>query len=107
MSLVNEPDRLPEAVLDELVRSLRADLEETEDLVRSPKGRVLDPASLVTAGELIEGARAVLDRSGPRSKAERAAEANLAYAVMLSVIDLVKSHTDVPRVPPPRKTSGA
>ncbi|MGA8663932.1 MAG: hypothetical protein WB809_02535 [Thermoplasmata archaeon] len=107
MSLVNDPESLPESVLEELVRSLRTDLEETEELVRSPRGRVLDPASLLTAAELIHGAKGVLDRPGPRTRAERGAEANLAYAVMLSVIDLVKSHTDVPKVPPPRKSSGS
>ena len=103
MSLVNDPETLPESVLEELIQSLRTDLEETEEMVRSPRGRVLDPASLVTAGELLVAARAVLDRSGPRTKAERAAEVNLAYSTLLAVIDLVKSHTDVPKVPPPRK----
>jgi len=106
MSLVHDAESLPDSVLEELVRSLRADLEETEEMVRAPRGRILDPASLVTADELIAGAKAVLDRAGPRTKAERGDEANLAYAAMLAVIDLVKSHTDVPKVPPPRKSSG-
>jgi hypothetical protein len=102
MALVQEWDRLPEPVLEELVKSLRTDLDEVTEMVRAPRGRVLDPASLQTAEELIVSALAVLDRAGPRSRADRAAEANLAYATMLAVIDLVKSHTDVPRVPPPR-----
>jgi hypothetical protein len=102
MALVNDPDSLSEPVLDELVRSLAGDLDETVEMVEKPRGRVLDPASLVTARELLESARAVLRRPGPRSKAERAAEANLAYATLIAVIDLVKTHTDVPRVPPPR-----
>jgi hypothetical protein len=33
------------------------------------------------------------------------AEVNLAYSTMVSVIDLVKSHTDVPRVPRNRSPS--
>jgi hypothetical protein len=102
MSLVLDPDRLPESVLEELVRSLRVDLDETGELVRHPTGRVLDPASMGTAEELLGAVRAVLDRSGPRTRAERAAEANLTYATLVALIDLVKSHTDVPRVPPPR-----
>ena len=74
-------------------------------MIASPRGRVLDPASLLTARELLDAAVQVLDRPGARTAAERAAEANLAYATMLSVIDLVKSHTDVPKVPPARKVS--
>ena len=94
-----DPDRFPRPVLEALVRSLRADLDETEELVTQPRGKVLDPASLRTAQELLEATRSVLDRAGPLSQAELAAEANLAYSTMLAVIDLVKSHTDVPRVP--------
>ncbi|MGP8071705.1 MAG: hypothetical protein ACLPZM_01050 [Thermoplasmata archaeon] len=104
MSLVNDPENLPVSVLEELVRSLRTDLAETEEMVRSPKGRVRDPASLVTALDLIEGTKAILNRTGPRTPAERAAEANLTYATMLAVIDLIKSHTEVPRVPASRKS---
>lgn len=102
MSLVAEPERLPEPVLEDLVKSLRAELAETVELIRHPKGRVLDPTSLMTAEELLAAATAVLAREGPRTRIERGAEANLAYATVLAVVDLVKSHTDVPRVPPPR-----
>jgi len=102
LPLVLDPDSLPEPILRGLLRSLRDDLAGTEELVRAPKGRVLDPASLETAHELLESARAILDRSRRRDRAGVAADANLAYAVMIAVIDLVKSHTDVPRVPPPR-----
>jgi hypothetical protein len=100
--LVSEPERLPREVLEELVRSLKADLDETSEMVTHPRGRVLDAASLRTAEELLEAARVLLAREGGRNPRELAADANLAYATMLSVIDLVKSHTDVPRVPPPR-----
>jgi len=102
LPLVLDPDSLPEPILRGLLRSLREDLVETEELVRTPKGRVLDPASLETAHELLRSARAILDRSRRADRAGLAADANLAYAVMIAVIDLVKSHTDVPRVPPPR-----
>ena len=102
MPLVLNPERLPERVLAELLDSLRADLTETEELVEHPRGRVLDPASLATAADLLHSTRALLDASPPSGALETASRANLAYSVMLAAIDLVKSHTDVPRVPPPR-----
>jgi hypothetical protein len=102
MPLVLEPEKLPNEVLVELRRSLREELAETLDLVANPRGRVLDPASLETARGLVEAALAVLDRPGERDARTLGREANLAYATMLAAIDLVKMHTDVPRVPPPR-----
>ncbi|HTP55945.1 MAG TPA: hypothetical protein VML53_04665 [Thermoplasmata archaeon] len=99
MPLVLDPAALPEPTLAELRRSLIADLAETAEWVDSPQARVLDPASLETARELLRSARALLGREGPRSPATLADEANLAYAVMLAAIDLVKSHTEMPRVP--------
>jgi hypothetical protein len=100
--LVLDPETISEAALRDVVRTLREELAETEDLVRNPKGRVLDPASLETAHDLVRSARAFLDRPASPGRASLAAEANLAYAVLLAAIDLVKSHTDVPKVPPPR-----
>ena len=103
MPLILDPSSYSEAALAELVRSLRADLLETEELVAHPHGTVRDPASLETARDLARSALAVLDRPALRSRAELAAEANLAYATMLAIVDLVKSHTDVPRVPRARR----
>jgi hypothetical protein len=100
--LVLEPEKLPPEVLAELRRSLREELEETLELVVHPRGRVLDPASLGTAEELVLASLAVLDRPGDRDAQVLGEEANLAYATLLAAIDLVKMHTDVPRVPPPR-----
>ena len=102
MTLVLDPERLPRKVLEDLRRGLREDLTETLELVLQPRGRVLDPASLRTAEELLRAASSLLDRPGDRDVHALAAEANLAYASMLAAIDLVKSHTDVPQVPPPR-----
>ncbi len=107
MSLVNDPESLPESVLEELVRSLRTDLEETEELVRSPRGRGPRPGQPPHRRGTDPRGEGGPRSSRTRTRAERGAEANLAYAVMLSVIDLVKSHTDVPKVPPPRKSSGS
>ncbi len=100
--LIAEPERIPLGVLRELRESLRADLEETLEMVAAPRGAVRDPASLETAAELARSVLHLLDRPGDRDARGLAAEANLAYAAMLAVIDLVKSHTDVPRVPRPR-----
>ncbi len=102
MPLVLDPDRVPEPLLKELLRSLRNDLAETENLIRNPPGRVLDPASLATADDLLRSVRVLLDRVRGADPADLAAQSNLAYATLLAVIDLVKSHTDVPKVPPPR-----
>jgi hypothetical protein len=105
MPLVLDPASVPEAVLRELHRSLGEDLAETLELVRHPRGTVLDPASLATAEDLVQSTRAVLAAPGPRDRAQWAAEANLAYAALLATIDLVKSHTDVPYVPRARPPS--
>jgi len=103
--LVLDPKLLPVAVLEEVRRSLRQDLEETLELVRHPRGVVRDPSSLDTAFDLLEGTLVLLDRPARRDRELLAKEANLAYAVLLAAIDLVKSHTDVPRVPAPRRTA--
>jgi len=97
-----DPERFTDDSLAQLVRDLRRDLEETRDLIRNPRGRVLDAASLRSAEELIDATLAILDRPGPRDRDERAREANLTYAAMVTGIDLMKSHTEVPRVPAPR-----
>ncbi len=99
MPLVLDPERIPLPVLAELLRSLRQDLEETAEIVHPPAERVRDPASLATAAELLESARALLARPSDAGPKEVALRANLAYAVLIAVIDLVKSHTDYPKVP--------
>jgi len=101
--LVLDPQRISFSTLEQLRRSLRQDLEETLETVDRPRGAVRDPASLETAGDLVRSARCVLDRPGPRTPEQLAEEANLAYAVLLAAIDLVKSHTDIPRVPAPKR----
>ncbi len=103
MPLVLDPERLPRSVLDEVHRSMREGLAEMLEDVRNPRGAVLDPASLRTAEEVLLAAAELLGRPGERSVRASADEANLGYAVVLAAIDLLKSHTDVPKVPPPRK----
>ena len=105
MPLVLDPDRLPTEVLERLRTELREGLDETLESIAHPRGRVLDPASLETAAELVRAAIAQLDRPGPRDRGALGTDANLAYSSMLAAIDLVKMHTDVPRVPAPRKAT--
>ncbi len=107
MPLVLHPESLPRAELESLATEFTESLRETLDLVDHPRGRVLDPASLETARELVQSALAVLERPGDRSARALADAVNLGYATMVAAIDLVKSHTDVPRVPAPRPTSGS
>ncbi len=102
MPLVLDRGALPRATLEAMAEEFRSEMDELRKMAESPSGRVLDPASLATAQELVRAARAVLERPGARDDAALAADVNLGYATMLAVIDLVKSHTDVPKVPPPR-----
>lgn len=94
---------MPPKTLEELRQSLRNDLLETKEFVAQPSGRVVDPASLETAADLLRSVLARLELPGPRSPEAAVADINLAYATLLAVIDLAKSHTEVPRVPRARK----
>ncbi len=99
MALILDPGRHSRAALAQLSRELSLGLAETRELVRHPRGPVRDPASLRTAEELLEAALARIGPPSAGSRRDLAAKANLAYATMLAVIDLVKLHTVVPRVP--------
>lgn len=103
--LVFDDTALTPAALDELFRSLRGELRETEEQIAHPRGKVLEPVGLETAGELVRSARAVLDGPGATTPEDLAHRANLAYAVLLAAVDLMKSHTDVPKVPRSAKAS--
>jgi hypothetical protein len=101
--LILDPSRHDRATLLALAERMAADLDELRPMVVSPKARVIDPASLGTAVELLDAALAILRRPADRTDAELAADANLGYATGLAVLDLVKSHTEFARVPAPRK----
>ncbi len=103
MPLVLDPERLPRNVLEGLRQELVEGLAETLESVLQPRGAVRHPASLEVAAELLRSTQRLLERPGERDAATLGGEANLAYAVMLAAIDLVKSHTDVPTVPAPRR----
>jgi hypothetical protein len=100
--LILDPAQHDRATLEELAEQMAAGLEELRPLATAPKAKVLDPQSLLTAREMLEAALAVMRRPGPRTEAELVADANLGYATSLAVLDLVKSHTEMPKVPPPR-----
>lgn len=99
MPLVLDPTSLPIGSLRELRRSLREDLVAAQELVDRPGGTVRDPASIETASELLRSTLVRLDAPAPRTAGALSADVNLAYASLLAVIDLVKSHTEVSRVP--------
>lgn len=99
MPLVLDPGALPHSVLTALRDSLHADLVETQEWVQHPDGQVRDPASIQAAGELLRSTLARLDVEGSRTPESLGADVNLAYATLVAVVDLVKSHTDGPIVP--------
>lgn len=105
MALVAEDSTISPEVLRELFVSLRDDLAGLEESIDHPRGRVLDPASLRTASELLRAAQAELAGPIPVEPERLGRGANLAYGVLLAVIDLVKSHTDGPKVPRSSKAS--
>ncbi len=105
MPLVIDPARHASARLAEMQRSFREDLTGTLELVRAPRGRVLDPMSLRTAEELLTETIALGDALAADGidPGLLARFVNVQYAVLLAAIDLVKSHTEVPRVPAARR----
>ena len=103
MPLIWDANSVSKGALRTTVQTLREGLEETLATIHRPPGRVVDPVSLETAETLLVAALASIDRPGPREPKALALDANLAYAALIAAIDLVKSHTDVPRVPVPRK----
>ncbi|HTT73140.1 MAG TPA: hypothetical protein VMG99_03185 [Thermoplasmata archaeon] len=105
--LILDPDAYEAAALAALRDRMLEGLAEVEAGLAAPRGNVLDPAGIELARELVRAARAAVGKPGASDRARRAAEVNLAYAAMLAAIDLQKCHTDVPRVPSPRKGSPA
>ena len=101
-SLVLDPGRIGDAALLALVAEFRKELDEVREMATAPTARVTNPGGLDAAITLLDAAAAAMDRPGPRDGAALAADANLGYAAMVAAIALVKSSTDVPRVPPPR-----
>jgi len=102
MPLILEPGRYDERTLVALHAAMLEELRDVAESVETPRGRVLDPSGLERARELVGAARAAIAGAGPRDRARLAADINLACAATLAAVDLLKCHTDVPRVPRPR-----
>jgi hypothetical protein len=100
--LILDPAAYSETALADLVREFSEGLRDLRATVDAPEGKVLDPASLVAARELLDAALRRMDPVATADRVVLAAQVNLGYATMIATIDLVKSHTDVPRVPQPR-----
>ncbi len=107
MPLILDPDAHSEAVLATLASEFAEALVAMRGDLADPTRPVLDPSSIVTARELIDAALARMGTGADPSRAELAATVNLGYATMNAVIDLVKSHTEGPRVPSRGKARGA
>lgn len=99
MTLILGPSSISATTLEEMHRSFREDLAGLRELVREPGGKIREPASLETANELLSSTLAVLELPGHRAPEAMVSEVNLAYATLVAVIDLVKSHSEVPLVP--------
>jgi hypothetical protein len=102
MPLILDPGSYAEPLLVDLVQGFAEGLRETRADLDHPRGRVLDPAGIDAARDLLDAA---LRRMEPVARGDPgllAAQVNLGYAAMVAAIDLMKCHTDVPRVPPPR-----
>lgn len=99
MALLLDPERHSVESLSALVEEFVRDLTELRETLDGSPHRVVDPASLVTAHELLDATLAILRAPGSGARAEFAAKANLGYATLVAVIDLYKSHTDAPRTP--------
>ncbi len=106
MPLVLDPAAYDPDRLREVVRELREELVGTRELLEAPPGTVRDAAGLATAKELIAATLASVDRVDPNDPGALAGAANLAYATLLAAIDLMKSHTDMPKVPRRRPRDG-
>ena len=102
MPLILEPGAHSVAQLLELAKEQReGPLEIRERIDSISASSVKDPASFRTARDLLQDAMEAMDHLGARSgdAAALAAATNIGYSAMLSAIDLMKSHSDVAKVP--------
>ncbi len=105
MSLILDPSRYPTASLVTLRVTMVEGLREVAEDLDAPRGKVVDAAGLERARDLIRAAQDALSGEVPPDPERLAAEINLAYAATLAAVDLMKCHTDLPRVPRPRSTT--
>lgn len=110
MPLILDPGAYPLERLRQMFIEQRDGLLETaEYLEQTPVGAQREPASFRTAEDLLRDAHVMMLRIDPATAdaATLAAATNLSYSVMLSAIDLRKSHTQGPTVPQGPKARAA
>lgn len=87
------------ARLEELFTEQRDGVLGLMEFVANPPDPVREPLGLITARNLLEAALAAAPFQPGRSAEELAVAVNLLYESALAAIDLVKCHTESPRVP--------
>ena len=98
---------LPLALLRSMLEEQRAGAEEILAMVDDPPARVREPLGVVTAHDLLTAALAAARLRDDASAQEVAASVNLLYESGLAAIDLLKVHSEMPRVPRGRAASPA
>jgi hypothetical protein len=105
MPLILDVNAHDPVALREMLHANQVDFRESLAAIEHPPGAVLDPMSLVTAADLVRAVLALseaVDRPDAEAKT-LAAMVNVQYETLLAVIDLMKSHVDMPKVPHPRR----
>jgi hypothetical protein len=105
--MTNDPDpsSLDGPALQALDETLHAKLVATRTLVGHLAVALRDPSALEPASELLRATLALLDRPGRRDRDELLREVELTNAILVAVVDLVKSHADTPKAHRPRPKS--
>ena|SRR5579859_85655 len=97
----------PAAKLREMLEEQRTGLNELLEMLADPPARVNQPLSVLTAQDLVRAALAAAQPRPDATPAELAASVNLLYESFLAAIDLLKVHSEMPKVPRGRKTPAA
>ncbi|HKV90670.1 MAG TPA: hypothetical protein VJQ43_05690 [Thermoplasmata archaeon] len=109
MPLLLDGANYPLERLRSLLAEQREGLEELQAMAESlAADSRLTPGFRRTVGDLLQGALETMrDLGGPGAEPARLADAvNLGYATGLAAIDLMKSHSDLPKVPRARSSPG-
>jgi len=94
---------LPAAQLREMLEDQRNGLNELLEMLADPPARVNEPLSVLTAQDLVRAALVATQPRTEATEAELAASVNLLYECFLAAIDLLKVHSEMPKVPRGRK----
>ena len=94
---------MPVAQLREMLEDQRKGLDELLEMLADPPARVTEPLSVLTAQDLVRAALVAARPRADATSAELAASVNLLYESFLAAIDLLKVHSEMPKVPRGRK----